>query len=123
MTPLQIAGTALSVLGVAAALAPDLFGPLTGATSADLFEAVERRVRGGMVLGVGLCLLAVPALRPWSASVPMALFYFMVGALAARLFGLVVDGAVPRQWLLAAVEAGVMTLAALWLWRVGQAAA
>ncbi|PRQ09780.1 hypothetical protein ENSA7_05350 [Enhygromyxa salina] len=46
----------------------------------------------------------------------------MTGALAARLFGLIVDGMVPKQWLLVAVEAGAMTLVALWLWRSGGAA-
>ena len=119
MSTSYLIGIALSVLGALAAVLPDWFGPLTGGPPADLFEAVERRVRGGMVLGVGLCFLAIPALRPWSVSIPTALFYFMAGALAARLLGLLVDGAVPRQWLMVAVEAGVMTLAAVWLWRSG----
>jgi len=109
----------LAALGVLAAVFPSWFGPLTGATepTADIFEAVERRVRGGMVLGVGLAFIAVPALRPWSTSVPSAIFYFMTGALAARLLGLVVDGTVPKQWLLVGVEAVVMAVAAFWLWR------
>ena len=124
MSTPHIVGIALSVLGVVAAVFPDWFGPLTGGPEppADVFEAVERRVRGGMVLGVGLCFIAIPALRPWSVSLPTAIFYFMAGALAARLLGLLVDGAVPKQWLLVAVEAGVMTAAALWLWRVGGSA-
>ena len=119
MSLASVLGAVLSVAGVLAAVFPDAFGPLTGdpASSGDAFGAVERRVRGGMVLGVGLCVLAIPALRPWSTSIPTALFYLMAGALAARLLGLVLDGAVPRQWLLVAVETGVMTLAALWLWR------
>ena len=117
MSGSHIVGIALAVLGALAAAFPHWFGPLTGGAPADLFEAVERRVRGGMVLGVGLCVLAIPALRPWSVSLPTALFYFMAGALAARLLGLLADGAVPRQWLMVAVEAGVMTLAAVWLWR------
>ena len=119
MSVSHVVGIALAVLGVVAAVFPGWFGPLTGGPEppVDLFEAVERRVRGGMVLGAGLCFLAVPALRPWSVSVPTALFYLMAGALAARLLGLLVDGAVPKQWLLVAVEAGVMTVAALWLWR------
>ena len=119
MSTSYLIGIALSVLGAVAAVFPDWFGPLTGAPSADLFETVERRVRGGMLLGLGLCVVAIPALRPWSVSLPTALFYFMTGALAARLLGLLVDGAVPRQWLMVAVEAGVMTLAAVWLWRSG----
>ena len=119
MSGTHVFGVVLVVLGVVAAAFPSWFGPLTGGPEppADLFEAVERRVRGGMVLGVGLCFLAITALRPWSVSLPTAVFYVMAGALAARLLGLLVDGAVPRQWLLVAVEAGVMAVAALWLWR------
>ncbi|NNE71146.1 MAG: hypothetical protein HKN29_12390 [Rhodothermales bacterium] len=121
MSVSHIIGIALVVLGALAAVFPQWFGPLTGGPEApaDLFEAVERRVRGGMVLGVGLCFVAIPALRPWAVSIPTALFYFMAGALAARLFGMLVDGAVPKQWLLVAVEAGVMAIAAVWLWRSG----
>jgi hypothetical protein len=72
-----------------------------------------------MVLGVGLCSLATSAFRPWSVGIPTAVFYLIAGALAARLLGLLVDGAVPKQWLLVAVEAVVMAVAALWLWRNG----
>jgi len=118
MSGFRIFGIILAVLGIVAAVFPTWFGPLTGGPEppADVFEAVERRVRGGMLLGVGLCFIAIPALRPWSTSIPTAIFYFMTGALAARLLGLLVDGVVPKQWLLVAVEAIVMALAALWLW-------
>lgn len=124
MSGSHLVGIGLVVLGALAAVFPHWFGPLTGgpAPPADLFETVERRVRGGMVLGVGLCFLAISALRPWSVSLPTAVFYLMAGALAARLLGLLVDGAVPRQWLLVAVEAGVMAVAAVWLWRSGGSA-
>ncbi len=119
MSGYRIFGIVLAVVGVIAAVFPSWFGPLTGGPepAADVFEAVERRVRGGMVLGVGLGFIAVTALRPWSTSIPTVVFYFMTGALAARLLGLLVDGIVPKQWLLVAVEAVVMGLAAIWLWR------
>ncbi|RME48506.1 MAG: hypothetical protein D6791_03125 [Chloroflexi bacterium] len=120
MTAHRIIGVVLVALGAVASVFPDWFGPLAGhAAAGDIFGAVERRVRGGMVLGAGLALLAVPALRPWSSSIPQAILYFLAGALAARFLGLAVDGAVPRQWLLVAIETGLMTLAALWLWRFG----
>ncbi len=121
MTGVRIFGIAMAVLGVVAAVFPTWFGPLTGGPEPplDVFEAVERRVRGGMVLGAGLAFIAIPALRPWSTSIPTAIFYFMTGALAARLLGLLVDGAVAKQWLWVAVEAVVMAIAALWLWRNG----
>ena len=119
MSAFQIFGIVLAVVGVVAAVFPGWFGPLTGGPDppVEVYEAVERRIRGGMVLGVGLAFIAITALRPWSTSIPTAIFYFMTGALAARLLGLLVDGIVPKQWLWVAVEAGVMTLAALWLWR------
>ncbi len=124
MSKFRILGLVLAVVGVIFAVFPGWFGPLAGGPEppADIFEGIERRVRGGMVLGVGLGFIAVTALRPWSTSIPTAIFYFMTGALAARLFGLLVDGTVPKQWLLVGVEALAMTLAAFWLWRLGGSA-
>lgn len=75
-----------------------------------------------MIIGVGLAFIGVTSLRPWSTSIPTIIFYFMTGALAARLIGMLVDGVVPKQWLLVAIEVIVMALAALWLWRNGVAA-
>jgi hypothetical protein len=119
MSGFRIFGIVLAVFGAVAAIFPSWFASLTGGPEApvDVFEAVERRVRGGMVLGVGLAFVAVTALRPWSVSIPSAILYFMTGALAARLVGIIVDGVVPKQWALVAVEAVFMALAALWLWR------
>ena len=124
MPGFRILGIVLAILGVVASAFPTWFGPLTGGPDSptDVYEAIERRVRGGMVLGLGLMFVGITALRPWSASIPLVIFYFMTGALAARLLGLIVDGTVPKQWLLVAVEAGAMTLVALWLWRSGGSA-
>ena len=121
MSGYRILGIVLAAVGVVAAVFPNWFGPLTGGPEppADVYHAIERRIRGGMLLGVGLTFIAVTALRPWSTSIPSAVFYFMTGALAARILGLLVDGTAAKQWLWVAVEAVVMVLAALWLWRAG----
>ena len=124
MSAFRIVGIVVAILGVVASVFPTLFEPLTGGPepAAGIHDAIERRVRGGMVLGLGLMFIGIPTLRPWSTSIPLVIFYFMLGALAARILGLIVDGTVPKQWLLVAVEAGVMTLVALWLWRSGGSA-
>jgi len=120
-----IAGIVLAGAGVAAAAFPGWFGALTGGPEPpiDVYHAIERRIRGGMLLGVGLTFMAVTSIRPWSTSIPSAILYLMAGALAARILGLLVDGTVPKQWLWVAVEAVVMALAALWLWRSSGSAA
>ena len=119
MTAFRILGIILAVLGVLVTIFPQWFGFLTGGPDppADMYESIERRVRGGMILGFGLTFIAVTALRPWSISIASLVFYFMLGALISRMYGIVVDGSFPRQWMLVAVEAGFMALAAIWLWR------
>ena len=118
MSVSSILGIFFAGVGLVAAIFPDWFGFLTGGPEppADIYEAIERRIRGGMALGVGLVCFAITSLHPWSTSIPTAIFYFMAGALASRLLGLLVDGVVPKQWLWVAVEAVVMALAATWLW-------
>lgn len=122
MSGIRILGIVLMILGAVASVCPAWFEPLTGGPEppADVHEAIERRVRGGMVLGLGLMCVGITALRPWSTSIPLVIFYFMTGALAARIFGLIVDGMVQKQWLLVAVEVIAMAAAALWLWRMGE---
>lgn len=122
MSGFRILGLVVATLGVAASVFPSWFEPLTGgpAPPADVYEAIERRVRGGMILGLGLMFIGIASLRPWSTSIPLVIFYFMTGALAARVLGLIVDGTVPKQWLLVAVETGVMTAVAAWLWWSGK---
>lgn len=119
MSGFRILGIVLAVVGVVATVFPEWFGPITRASepTTDVHEMVERRVRGGMVLSAGLIFIVVTALRPWSMSIPTALFCFMSGALAARLFGMAVDGVTSKQWLLVGVEAAFMAVAAFWLWR------
>ena len=119
MTPLRIFGIVLSGLGLLASASPGWFEPLIGASTEDAYQAVERRVRGGMLAGVGLAFIARTELRPWADTIAYGVFYVLLGALLARLLGLAIEGTHPRQWLLVAVEAGLMVLPALWLWRSG----
>ena len=119
MSALRIVGVVLAGLGVVMAAFPSWFGPLTNWSEppADTFTAIERRVRGGMLLGLALMLIARTELRPWSVTIASLVFYFMLGALLARILGLVLEGIDAKQWLYVAIEAAFMTGAALWLWR------
>jgi len=119
MTTLRMAGLVLAGLGALATAFPSWFEPLIGAPTEDAYQAIERRVRGGMVAGVGLALVARTTLRPWGDTIGYGLLYVLLGALLARLFGIAVEGTVPRQWMLVAVEATLMVLPAVWLWRSG----
>jgi len=119
MTLLRIAGIVLSLLGALMAAFPAWFEPLTGGPgpAATPFEAVERHIRGGMVLGLGLAFIARTELRPWGDTIATGFLYVILGALLARLLGLVIEGSDPRQWMYVAVEGALMALPALWLWR------
>ena len=123
MVTLRLVGIGLAVIGSAMAAYPTWFEPLTGGPEppASTFEAIERRVRGGMVLGIGLLFLARAELRPWSVSIAYLVLYFALGSLLARFVGLIVEGTDPKQWLYVAIETAGMTLAALWLWRATSA--
>ena len=69
-----------------------------------------------MVLGVGLVLIARTALRPWSVTIASVLFYVLLGALLARVLGLIIEGTDSRQWLYVALEGALIVPPALWLW-------
>ncbi|MGH1347737.1 MAG: hypothetical protein ACRBN8_39650 [Nannocystales bacterium] len=118
MSAFRIIGMVVVALGAVMAAFPGWFEPLTGGPgpAADTFAAIERRIRGGMVLGLGLVLIARTTLRPWSVTVASLLFYVLLGALLARILGLVIEGDDPRQWLYVALEGVLLALAALWLW-------
>lgn len=119
MSALVVVGIIVAGLGALMAVFPSWFGPLTGGPepAPDTFEAIERRVRGGMVLGAGLVLVARTALRPWSVTIASVLVYVLLGALLARILGLIIEGTDSRQWLYVAVEGVLIALPALWLWR------
>jgi hypothetical protein len=119
VSALRIVGLVVAALGAVMSAFPDWFQPLTGGPgpAADTFEAIERRIRGGMLMGLGLVFVARTTLRPWSVTIASVLLYVLVGALVARILGLIIEGNDSRQWLYVAIEGGLIGVAALWLWR------
>lgn len=121
MIGIRIAGGVIALVGIVLAMFPQSFGALTGGAAplVDTFETIERRIRGGMALGVCMLLIAHTSLRPWSNTVAAAVFYIVMGALVVRVMGLMFDGTDRGQWGLVAVELLVLALPAAWLWPAG----
>jgi peptidoglycan/LPS O-acetylase OafA/YrhL len=116
MTPLRLLGGVVAVVGLALACFPTLVsdpGP-----AADTFEAIERRIPWGTLAGVGALLVARTKLRPWRVTFAAVVCWVTSGILAARLIGLVLDGADSgRQWMWVGVEAVLIALAGAYLVR------
>lgn len=82
----------------------------------DLFEAVERHVRWGLGVSLGMVLVVKPWKRPWTVVVAWAAFCLSAGYLLARFVGLALEGADSnKQWMLVGVEVALCAVAALWI--------
>ena len=116
MTALRIAGGLLAAVGLVFAIAPTLAydpGP-----AADLFETIERRIPWGGVLGFGALLIARTRLKPWGVTIASFALWVTGGFLAARFLGLALDGAgSAKQWMWVGVEALIVAVAGVYLWR------
>lgn len=108
-TTILTAGSFAVVGGLALIFMPELLS--APAAAGDTFAAVERRIPGGLVLGLGLLFLLHRSLRPLRLTVAAFFLWVMVGALVARFAGLALDGRdSARQWMWIAIE-GVVAVA------------
>lgn len=113
---LKIAGCAFIVVGVILAFNPELVS--NKPIPSDTFEAVERRVTWGKLIGLGLVPLFHFRVRPWLPTLAATLSSLVVGYLVARLIGIALDGSVVRQWLYVGVEAVLLVPLVWWYIRV-----
>lgn len=106
MVALRILGGLLAIAALVLAFAPTLVsdpGP-----APDLFEATERHVRWGLLVGVGAFLVVRTKLRPFWITVLWLVFWLSAGYLVARLIGIGLEGAGSvMQWVWAAVELAI----------------
>jgi len=93
---LKIAGFIIVILGLLLTYNPELVS--SKAIPEDVFQASERRVLWGLLLGVGLLLLFHHQLQPWLLTLAATGFALTFGALVARFVGIAMDGSVIKQW-------------------------
>ncbi|MCH2108401.1 MAG: hypothetical protein MK135_03670 [Polyangiaceae bacterium] len=99
---LKIFAGAMVLVGLVLAVNPELLGdrPLPS----DPYEAIERRVTWGKVVGLGLVPLFHFSLRPWMPTIAATLSSLVAGYLVTRLIGIALDGSVAKQWMYAGIE-------------------
>jgi len=108
----RILGALMVVAGLVLVINPEL---LTGGTvPTDTFEAIERRVWWGLIIGVGVLLLLHHHFQPWLRTLVATGSALLFGLLAARLIGIVLDGSVMEQWTYAGIEFAVLAILFWW---------
>ena len=108
----RFVGVALLLVGVGFAWNPELVSKK--AVPADPFEATERRVWWGLLIGFGLLLSLHRRVRPWPRTIAATCTALLLGLLAARLIGIALDGSAATQWINVGIE--LLILAPLVWW-------
>jgi len=108
---LKLIGVASLVVGLALVWSPELISnkPIPN----DVYQAIERRIWWGLLIGLGLLLLFHHKLLPWQPTVAATLSALLLGLMIARLIGILLDGSVAKQWTNLAIEF-VFFLPLLW---------
>ena len=105
-------GVVLIIVGIALVSNPELIR--NKPVPSDTFEAIERRIWWGLLIGFGTLLLFHHQLHPWLTTLAAASSSLLFGLLIARLIGILLDGSVAKQWLYVGIEC--MVLAPLLWW-------
>lgn len=97
---LKISGVILLIAGFMLTIKPDFFGKLS--TSIDPYQMIEKRVKWGMLIGLGVFLTLPNNWASWGSIAMVLLFSLTLGIILARLTGFVLDGFFIKQlfWLL-----------------------
>ncbi|WP_207435954.1 hypothetical protein [Sabulibacter ruber] len=97
---LKISGTILLIAGFVLAIKPNLFGNFS--TPVDAYQMIEKRVKWGLFIGLGVFLLFHRDWASWGLITAGFLTALTFGVILARLTGFVLDGFITKQlwWLL-----------------------
>ncbi|PSW16059.1 hypothetical protein C9J01_03355 [Photobacterium rosenbergii] len=99
---LRCAGILLIIIGLVLVANPELLSnkPIPD----DTFQAIERRIWWGLLIGFGSLLLFHHQLQPWMTTIAATSASLVFGLLIARLIGIMLDGSVAKQWLYVGIE-------------------
>lgn len=113
---LRLLGVVLIIAGVVLVSNPELVSnkPIPSGT----FEAIERRIWWGLLIGMGCLLLFHHQFLPWGMTIAATGSSLLFGLLVARLIGIGLDGSVAKQWLYVGIEVAMMAPLVWWYLRV-----
>lgn len=115
-TALKVLGGMLILAGLVLASNPELVSHK--AIPSDVFQAVERRIWWGLLIGLGCIPLFHHQWQPWGATVAGTLASLLFGLLIARFIGIALDGSVAKQWLNVGIEIVIMAPLVWWYLKV-----
>ncbi len=112
---LRLIGTVLIIIGVTLVWNPELVSnkPIPD----DTFEATERRIWWGLIIGFGCLLLFHHQLLPWIPTIAATASALLFGLLVARLIGIALDGSVTKQWINVGIEIVILVPLVWWYLR------
>lgn len=108
----KIVAGLLVIAGLVLAIYPELISnkPIPDST----FEAVERRIHWGYLIGIGVLFLIHFQLKPWQLTVAAAGTAITLGLFVARFIGIALDGSVIEQWYWVGVESVIFAIFSIW---------
>jgi len=115
---LKLLGALLVLAGLLFSFMPDIiFGAPQDVL--DTYQGIERRVRWGLLIGVGLLLLMYEQKNSWPLTLATAALWITTGFLIARFIGLFVEGMDnQKQWFWVAFEVLIIVAAGFYIFRV-----
>ena len=112
----KVIGVVVLIVGVVLVWNPELISRKP--VPENTFEATERRIWWGLIIGVGTLLLSHHQLQPWMATLAATGSALLFGLLVARLIGILLDGSVVKQWINVGIELVLLVPLVWWYLRV-----
>jgi hypothetical protein len=99
---LRIFGAILTLLGLVLSFNPNLIS--SSHLPQDAYQAIEGRIKWGVVLGFGLFFLLHHRFVPWLPTISALVCALAMGVLLTRLIGIAQEGHFVKQWMWAGIE-------------------